>query len=101
MYDGIQLLALRLVREDDAAELRAVKGAVGEQDAPPDRAHDLRERRRAGLDDLACEDVGVDDWEVVGAQERGHGRLARRDTAGETDDCGRCIPEAGCQCDIQ
>ncbi len=90
MHDRVELLAPRLVREYDAAELRAVQGTVGQEDVPPERADDLRECGRARLDDLAREDVGIDDGEVVPAQKGGDGRLARRDAAGEADDCGRC-----------
>ena len=87
MHDGVERTAAPFVREDDAAELGAVERAVGEEDVGPELAHDGCERGRARLDDLAREHVRVDDGDVVRAEERGDGRLARRDPAGEADDC--------------
>ena len=86
MYDGIQLLALRLVREDDASELGPVERAIGDEDLGPERAHDRRERGGARLDDFASEDVGVDDGDVGIFEEFGDGGFAGCDAAGEADD---------------
>lgn len=69
MHDRVELAALRLVREHDRAELRAVERAVGLQHVRAERRDDLRERGRARLHDLPREDVGVDDGEAVFPQE--------------------------------
>lgn len=94
--DAVQRPPLVLVREDDAAELRAVEAAVGEEDVRPECAHDLRERGRARLDDLAREHVCVDDGQVVGAEQGGDCGFSGRDSAGEADDCrSQCVPGEG------
>lgn len=43
--------------------------------------------RRARRDDLACDDVGVDDGESEGRETVRDGGFACRDAAGEADDC--------------
>ncbi len=67
--------ALR-VREDDSTEPRAVESPVGRQDVPPERLHDGREPGRAGLDDLAGDPVGVDQYGPVRDEQPRHLALA-------------------------
>lgn len=72
-------------------EVGGRRGEVGE---------DASVGARAGFDDLAGEDVGVDDGEGVGglAEEVGNGGFAGGDGAGEAEEehawlwgCGRCL----------
>jgi hypothetical protein len=71
VHDGIQRAAGMVVCEDDAAELGAVEGPIREEDGCAEVGDNLGEGAGVGLDDLAGEDVGVDDWEVVFFREEG------------------------------
>ncbi|KAL7283696.1 LOW QUALITY PROTEIN: hypothetical protein ACG7TL_003132 [Trametes sanguinea] len=87
VHDRVQDPPLALVREHERAERGAVERAVRAEDVlGPERARDRGERGRARLDDLAREDVRVDDGHVVRAEEGGDGRFAGGDSACEADD---------------
>lgn len=106
MHDGVEdgavALGGRVVAEDAAAERGAVEratfaggpalaaGRVGRREEEVGRRggevrDDAVVARGAGPDDLAGEQVGVDDGEVVGGfgEEGGDGRFAGCDGAGE------------------
>ena len=86
MHDPIQHLPFLRVVEDDLPEGFAVEGAIFQQNLRPEGFDDLLQSRRAGFDDLAGEDVGVDDGDVGIFEEFGDGGFAGSDAAGEADD---------------
>jgi hypothetical protein len=81
VHDRVQLRALRRVGEHERAECRPVQRAVGHDDRKPEGGLYARERGRPWRDDLAREHVRVDERDARGLKPRGHGRLARRDSA--------------------
>ena len=73
------------VGEDALAEARAVQASVGAEDPGTESLHHARERRPAGFDHLASNDVGVDQRRAAGDEQVGDGGLAAGDAAGQGD----------------
>src|SRR5690606_24519485 len=85
MQDRFEAAAFLVVGKDDRAELPAVEAAVLGQHVWTEGFADRVEPRFTGLDDLAGEDIRVDQRRAERAEEIGDGRFAARDAAGEAD----------------
>jgi hypothetical protein len=87
--------------EDDVGERRTVEAAVVLQDPGTEARHELGEDRLARLDDLAGDDVGVDDRHAQGSEAVRRGRLPAADPAGQphqvhvVSSSGRRLPPRG------
>ena len=61
VHDGVERAPARLVGEHERAELRAVERAVRREDPLAEVRDECPQPGSARRDDLACDDVGVDD----------------------------------------
>ena len=86
MGDALEIGARAGVREDDRAEPLAVERPVGRQDGHPEARDQLGERGLSRLDDLARDQVGIDDRGAACGELLRNRALARRDTTREPDD---------------
>ena len=84
MRDRVKPRARRLVGEHDLRQRRPVQRTVGVDRGGPRRC-DLAQTLRAGGDDLAREQVGVDDRGAVFREQRRDRALPRTDPTGQAD----------------
>jgi len=84
--DTLELFAGGRLGKDAAGQFAAEQVAVRGNDSGSEGLADLGEGRLAGLDDLAGELVGVNDWDVPFAEEASTGGLAHADATGESQD---------------
>lgn len=87
MHDAIQLFSLMFVGKDNRAEFLSVERAVGEQDLWSECSDDVAESARPREDDLTGNNVGVDDGNVVGPEDRGDGGFSSCDSTSQAHDC--------------
>ena len=85
MHDAVELGALLVVDERHGGQRGPVQRAVGQQDVLAERLDQRGQPLGAGFDDLAGDDVAVDDDAAALVERGGHRRLAGADTAGQTD----------------
>ncbi len=85
MQDRLEPGACRCVAEDELAQPTPVEPAVGVEHFAAKGLCDSGQRRLAGLDNLAGDEISVDQRHAVGREQLGDGGLAARDAAGEGD----------------
>jgi hypothetical protein len=85
VHDGVQLGALFVVDERLGRQCRPVQRPVRQQDVLAELLDQLGQPLGAGFDDLARDDVTVDDDAATFSERGGHRRLAGANTAGQTD----------------
>ena len=85
MHDAVERLALLVVAERHRRQRWAVQRTVGQQDVGTERLDQRGKPLGARFDDLAGDDVAVDDDPAAFRERRGHRRLARSDTAGQSN----------------
>jgi hypothetical protein len=83
VHDAVEPLPGLRVREHDRGESGPVQRPVVPQHVLPEGLDDRGQARRAGLDDLPRDPVGVDHDGPPGGQESRDGALARSDPAGQ------------------
>ena len=97
VHDGIQLLPLGIVIEDDRTKFLPVERPIRKDDFRAKGGRYLRERTGSRGDSFACENIGVDDRNARGAQESRHGRLACGYATCKTNDCNRMSANVSCR----
>ena len=85
MQDRLEPGACSGVAEDDLAQPTSVEPAVGVEYVTAEGLCDSSQRRLAGFDDVAGDEVRVDQRHAVGREQIGDGGLAAGDAAGEGD----------------
>jgi len=86
MQDGLQPPPRVGVSEDDGAQALSVEPPVAGKQCLWPQPRDLGQRRLPGLDRLARQLIGVDDWNSPFGDEARHRRLSRGDAAGQPDE---------------
>ncbi|GAB3903756.1 hypothetical protein GCM10029964_096200 [Kibdelosporangium lantanae] len=84
MDDAVEAFPLLGGVEHDGGQRGPIEGSVRGQHRRAEGFRDLGQARRAGCDDFAGQQVGVDEDGAVFGQAAGDGRLARADSAGQT-----------------
>jgi hypothetical protein len=80
--DGFEAKAKRIVGEDATGEFAAAEPAFAIENVRAEEVYDFRERRRAGLDDVAGESVGINDRNTAGEEQFRRGGFAHPDATG-------------------
>ena len=81
----LSVCPLVLVAERLGGQRRPVQRAIGQQDVLAERVDELGQPLGARLDDLAGDDVAVDDDAAALGERGGHRRLSGADPAGQAD----------------
>src|SRR5262249_26895249 len=84
VHDAFESGARLRIGKDDPAERGPVERAVGSEHAFSERRHDLVEARRARLDHLARQQIGVDDHGAQLCEPPRDSALSASDAAGQT-----------------
>jgi len=84
--DGLEFLAQGRIAEDAASDFGAIEPARGIQSVAAEGGDDFRERRLAGLDDFASENVGIDNRDIALTEQITRGGFAHADAAGYAQD---------------
>lgn len=85
MRDCIETLACVWICKHELPDLLAIEGTVRCEDTASERSHNFLECFRSGLDNLACEVIGVDHGHVKLTKHARDGALPARDATRQTD----------------
>ena len=85
MDDGVEVVELGTVVEDNGAEFGAVNAAAGSEDGRAECLEDVVVSGLAGLDEFVGEGIGVEDGETEFAEHGGDGAFAAGDSTGEAE----------------
>lgn len=86
VYNGVQLLPLRLIVENDCPKLLAIEASVREQYILSKLLDYLLEGFGTRQDDHTCQKVGINDLDFLLLEELGYGGLSCGYATGETND---------------
>jgi hypothetical protein len=83
--NGLESFASSGAGKDASGEFSPAEMAVRSDNLWPERFSDFDEGRLAWLDDIASQNIRVNDWKAAGAEETRAGRLAHANTAGDSE----------------